>query len=186
MASPRKMAANRRNAQYSTGPRTAHGKGRSKRNAFWHGPAVRLPAHWRNDRDVQRLRLNRRCKSRSMSLPFCEDRRRSRARIASGAAPFFVTARPISQAGSARIEPEPRNSRSGLQCSSNQPLAGPLRTSFRQSENSRTVGCYAHTTESYSLDESQLAPARKTSRISGHGGAFLPRAPTTWKRTRKR
>jgi hypothetical protein len=55
VASPRKIAANRHNAQYSTGPRTAHGKGRSKRNAFWHGLAVRLPATGAINRDVERL-----------------------------------------------------------------------------------------------------------------------------------
>jgi hypothetical protein len=55
VASPRKIAANRHNAQYSTGPRTAHGKGRSKRNAFWHGLAVRLPAIAGINRDVERL-----------------------------------------------------------------------------------------------------------------------------------
>ncbi len=35
--SPKKLEANRRNAQRSTGPRTAAGKDRSKRNAFKHG-----------------------------------------------------------------------------------------------------------------------------------------------------
>jgi hypothetical protein len=55
VASPRKIAANRHNAQYSTGPRTVHGKSRSKRNAFWHGLAVRLPATAGINRDVERL-----------------------------------------------------------------------------------------------------------------------------------
>lgn len=35
--SPKKIEANRRNAQHSTGPRTAAGKDRSKRSAFKHG-----------------------------------------------------------------------------------------------------------------------------------------------------
>jgi hypothetical protein len=55
MASPRKTAANRRNAQYSTGPRTAHGKGRAKHNALRHGLAVTLSATGVTDRDVERL-----------------------------------------------------------------------------------------------------------------------------------
>ena len=55
MASPRKIAANRRNAQHSTGPRTANGKGRSKHNALRHGLAVRLPTTGTIDRDVERL-----------------------------------------------------------------------------------------------------------------------------------
>ena len=37
MASERQVAANRLNAQYSTGPRTEAGKRRSRRNAFRHG-----------------------------------------------------------------------------------------------------------------------------------------------------
>ena len=55
MASPRKIAANRRNAEYSTGPRTPNGKGRSKHNALRHGLAVTLPATDAIDRDVERL-----------------------------------------------------------------------------------------------------------------------------------
>lgn len=46
MASPRQYAANRRNAQRSTGPRTRAGKTRSRRNALSHGlaiPAASLP-----------------------------------------------------------------------------------------------------------------------------------------------
>jgi hypothetical protein len=37
MTSKAKIAANRRNAARSTGPRTAAGKARSRRNALWHG-----------------------------------------------------------------------------------------------------------------------------------------------------
>ena len=55
MASPRKIAANRRNAQYSTGPLTPTGKGRSKHNALRHGLAVTVPATDAIDRDVERL-----------------------------------------------------------------------------------------------------------------------------------
>jgi hypothetical protein len=55
MASPTKIAANRRNARQSTGPRSTKGKGRSKQNAFWHGMAVRLPTTSAVDRDVERL-----------------------------------------------------------------------------------------------------------------------------------
>ena len=55
MASPRKIAANRRNAQYSTGPLTPNGKGRSKHNAWRHGLAVTLTATRAIDRDVERL-----------------------------------------------------------------------------------------------------------------------------------
>lgn len=55
MASPRKIAANRRNAQQSTGPRTAKGRGRSKHNALRHGLAARLATIGTIDRDVERL-----------------------------------------------------------------------------------------------------------------------------------
>jgi len=37
MATERQIAANRKNAMWSTGPRTEAGKGRSRRNAFRHG-----------------------------------------------------------------------------------------------------------------------------------------------------
>ena len=55
MASPRKIAANRRNAHYSTGPLTPNGKGRSKHNALRHGLAVTPPATSTIDHDVERL-----------------------------------------------------------------------------------------------------------------------------------
>jgi hypothetical protein len=37
MASPRSVAANRRNAKHSTGPRSREGKARARRNAYRHG-----------------------------------------------------------------------------------------------------------------------------------------------------
>jgi hypothetical protein len=40
MTSPAKIAANRRNARHSTGPRSAAGKARARRNAFRHGLAT--------------------------------------------------------------------------------------------------------------------------------------------------
>jgi hypothetical protein len=57
MVSSRKTAANRRNAQHSTGPRTARGKGRAKHNALRHGLAVTLSATGSIDRDIERLAL---------------------------------------------------------------------------------------------------------------------------------
>jgi hypothetical protein len=41
--SPRKLAANRANAQRSTGPKTAEGKGKSKQNSYKHGFFARQP-----------------------------------------------------------------------------------------------------------------------------------------------
>src|ERR1700719_4625673 len=41
MTSPAKINANRRNAQRSTGPRSAAGKARPRRNALRHGLSVR-------------------------------------------------------------------------------------------------------------------------------------------------
>ena len=55
MASSQKIAANRRNAQCSTGPRTANGKGRARLNAFRHGLAAHLLATGAVDPDVERL-----------------------------------------------------------------------------------------------------------------------------------
>ena len=55
MVSSRKIAANRRNAWHSTGPCTAKGKDRSRRNALRHGLAVRLPWSGAIDREVERL-----------------------------------------------------------------------------------------------------------------------------------
>jgi hypothetical protein len=44
MASDKKIAANRRNAQSSTGPRTANGKARSRSNARRHGLSIAIGA----------------------------------------------------------------------------------------------------------------------------------------------
>jgi hypothetical protein len=55
MTSARKIAANRRNASHSTGPRSAEGKMSSRRNAFKHGlamPMVRDPAE---QAEIERL-----------------------------------------------------------------------------------------------------------------------------------
>ena len=57
MASPQRIAANRRNARRSTGPRTAIGKARAKRNAWQHGLAARLPCTEAVGSDVERLAL---------------------------------------------------------------------------------------------------------------------------------
>jgi hypothetical protein len=57
MTSPRKIAANRRNAKNSTGPRTVNGKRRSKHNAWRHGLAAVPAATGAIDRDVERLAL---------------------------------------------------------------------------------------------------------------------------------
>jgi len=43
MATEKQIAANRRNAKKSTGPRTQEGKARSRMNALRHGLAVMLP-----------------------------------------------------------------------------------------------------------------------------------------------
>ena len=44
MTSAAKIAANRRNARFSTGPRSLAGKMRSRRNAFRHGLAMAVTA----------------------------------------------------------------------------------------------------------------------------------------------
>lgn len=54
MASRRQIAANRRNAQKSTGPRTSAGKLRSRRNAFKHGlTAETVIAVFENAKDYE-------------------------------------------------------------------------------------------------------------------------------------
>jgi hypothetical protein len=45
MASERQIAANRRNAKKSTGPRSADGKARSSRNALRHGLSIASRVH---------------------------------------------------------------------------------------------------------------------------------------------
>jgi hypothetical protein len=55
MVSSRNIAANRRNAWHSTGPRTAKGKDRSRQNALRHGLAVRPPWSGAIDIEVERL-----------------------------------------------------------------------------------------------------------------------------------
>ncbi len=54
-SSSRKIAANRRNAQLSTGPRTAKGKARSKLNSLLHGLAATPAWTVAGDADVERL-----------------------------------------------------------------------------------------------------------------------------------
>jgi hypothetical protein len=55
MATERQIAANRRNARKSTGPRTAAGKARSSRNARRHGLRTPVAADPSAARDIQRL-----------------------------------------------------------------------------------------------------------------------------------
>ncbi len=54
-SSSRKIAANQRNAQLSTGPRTAKGKARSKLNSLLHGLAATPAWTIAVDADVERL-----------------------------------------------------------------------------------------------------------------------------------
>jgi hypothetical protein len=55
MTSERKRAANRQNAQRSTGPRSVAGKKRSRQNALRHGLSARLGKHPEHDQRVQGL-----------------------------------------------------------------------------------------------------------------------------------
>ena len=55
MASDRQIAANRRNAYRSTGPRSDAGRKRSSRNSFRHGLAAGEAKHARRIRDVEQL-----------------------------------------------------------------------------------------------------------------------------------
>ena len=55
MASDRQRAANRRNAQRSTGPRSAAGKRASRQNALRHGLTARLGEDPARDRQVETL-----------------------------------------------------------------------------------------------------------------------------------
>src|SRR5262245_11337428 len=55
MATERQIAANRRNARNSTGPRTATGKARSSRNARRHGLRTPVTADPSAAKDIQRI-----------------------------------------------------------------------------------------------------------------------------------
>jgi hypothetical protein len=55
MVSKRKLAANRRNAEHSTGPNTAKGKARVSRNAYKHGLAVSVLNDRAISAEVERL-----------------------------------------------------------------------------------------------------------------------------------
>ena len=55
MASDRQIAANRRNARRSTGPRSTSGRRRSSRNAFRHGLAAGVTTSSERTQDVERL-----------------------------------------------------------------------------------------------------------------------------------
>jgi len=55
MASERQIAANRRNAQKSTGPQTYGGKKRIGKNARRHGLAARMVSTFELDKQVERL-----------------------------------------------------------------------------------------------------------------------------------
>jgi hypothetical protein len=55
MATERQIAANRRNARKSTGPRSAAGKKRARRNSYRHGLAASVPANADDVSRVERL-----------------------------------------------------------------------------------------------------------------------------------
>jgi len=55
MATERQIAANRRNAQKSTGPKTQAGKTWSSGNAFRHGLTSRRPVHEEWAQDIERV-----------------------------------------------------------------------------------------------------------------------------------
>jgi hypothetical protein len=57
MTSEAKLAANRRNAQRSTGPRTAAGKARVRRNALQHGLAVPVSDDQQTAEQIERLAI---------------------------------------------------------------------------------------------------------------------------------
>ena len=58
MNSPKRIAANRRNAARSTGPRTPEGKSRSRFNALKHGRAAKLPVLPGEDAEAYQGRLD--------------------------------------------------------------------------------------------------------------------------------
>jgi hypothetical protein len=55
MTTDRKIAANRKNAQKSTGPRTTRGRDRSSANAFRHGLAVAIGSDPSFSSDIENL-----------------------------------------------------------------------------------------------------------------------------------
>ena len=55
MASKRQIAANRRNARKSTGPRSSAGKKRTSRNSYRHGLTARLTLSSKRTKRVERL-----------------------------------------------------------------------------------------------------------------------------------
>jgi hypothetical protein len=56
MATPKQIAANRANAQQSTGPQTAAGKARARRNSYKHGLLSKeLLLSWEEEKDYRRL-----------------------------------------------------------------------------------------------------------------------------------
>jgi hypothetical protein len=55
VATDRQIAANRRNAKRSTGPRSRAGRNRSKRNSFRHGLAAGGQANARRVKQIERL-----------------------------------------------------------------------------------------------------------------------------------
>src|SRR5262245_65903143 len=55
MASERQIAANRRNARKSTGPRSGTGKKRSSRNAYRHGPTLSITSSAAAAKQLEKL-----------------------------------------------------------------------------------------------------------------------------------
>ena len=55
MTSEKKIAANRRNAQKSTGPRSSAGKRRTRRNAYRHGLTAGVTSSAKHSERIERL-----------------------------------------------------------------------------------------------------------------------------------
>ena len=84
--SHRKISANRRNAQRSTGPRSFTGKARSKRNARRHGLSMRSASGPEQNAEIQALAIAMIGPDPDPTrLHFAHDRRRGRIGIASSA-----------------------------------------------------------------------------------------------------